>query len=159
VVQETTPPFEESSAEAAQRNADDELDEADKLAQSALERTLIESGSMLLPVGTLEIQPSVSYALSSADGTTDRADVFDIGDVELSLSSHLLRGRGWMPDLLASFCWKTTAAGDPFDVKQGALATGTGFNDLQLSLTSVKVRDPIVLFTNFSAYPLRSAKD
>jgi hypothetical protein len=52
----------------------------------------------------------MARSIGFADGTTDRADVLDIGDVELSL-------------------------------------------------TSVKVRDPIVLFTNFSAYPLRSAKD
>jgi hypothetical protein len=30
------------------------------------------------------------------------------------------------------------------------MATGTGFNDLQLSLTAVKVRDPVVLFSNFN---------
>lgn len=43
----------------------DEVEE--RIAQAALERTLIERSGMLLPPGTLEIEPSLTYAHASAD--------------------------------------------------------------------------------------------
>jgi len=45
-------------------SAEEELDEADRLAQTALERTLIQSGGLLLPAGRIEIEPY------SASGTS-----------------------------------------------------------------------------------------
>ena len=58
---------------------------ADRLAQSALERTLIETGGLLLPSGTFEVQPGFSYSLT-ATNTVDVdclliADILCIGDI------------------------------------------------------------------------------
>ncbi len=201
----------EGAAESARMSTDEELDEADKLAQTALERTLIESGRLLLPAGVMEIQPSVGYGLTTindinidclliqdilcigdidsryvrsesffsnwnfrlglpwdmqfdarvplvydissvgfANGGTERARTFDLGDVELSLSRQLLKEEDWRPAFLAALRWKTTTGGDPFDLREGSLASGTGFEEFQLSLTGVKVRDPVVLFSNLN---------
>lgn len=85
--------------EAATLSAKEELDEVDRLAQSALERTLIETGGLLLPAGTLEIEPSYSYSLS-ASNTVDIdclliADILCIGDI----NSKRLRRESYMGDL------------------------------------------------------------
>ncbi len=194
---------------AATLSADDELDEADRLAKSALERTLISTGGMLLPKGVLEIDPSLSYSLSAANaididclliedilcigdinsksvhresynfdwtlrlglpwqsqldvrvpfghitssalfgnGTTERSETTSFGDVELAMSRQLLRGQGWKPDLVGELRWKSTTGTDPFDQDEDSLATGTGFDDVRIGLTAVKVRDPLVLFGN-----------
>jgi hypothetical protein len=203
--------FDYEPAEFTWTSADEELDEADKLAQAALERTLIESGSLLLPAGVMEIQPRLGYGLISAHSVNidcgwfgevlcigdidsqyvrresfffdliyrlglpwnmqldvrvpigydtlnvdfanqakQEADAFGVGDVELSLSGQLLRERDWMPGLVGAFRWKSTSGSDPFDTDEDSLATGSGFNDFQLSFTSTKVRDPVVLFSNLS---------
>ena len=189
--------------------ADDELDDVDKLAQVALERTLIEAGGLLLPSGVIEIQPGISYSLASidaididclliaeilcigdinsqrirreryvndwtfrlglpwnmqldarvpveyqsrdivlGDGNRSSANSTGLGDIELALSAQLLAGRGWKPDLIGEVRWKSTTGNDPFDIDEDEVATGTGFHDIRVSLTAVKVRDPVVLFGN-----------
>jgi hypothetical protein len=205
--------------DTATLRAEEELDEADRLAQSALERTLIDAGGLLLPAGVIEIEPSFTYGLSAidtididclliadilcigdinskrfrresylanltlrlglpwdmqfevrapfghdtttavfGDGSGERADTTELGDIEVALSRQLVRERGWRPDLLAEIRWKGQSGNDPFDVQQGSLATGTGFDDLKLGFTLVKVRDPVVLFSNVS-YTHTSADD
>ena len=188
----------------------EELDETDKLAESALERSLIEQGSLLLPAGALEIQPSFGYRLATtnslnidclmiedilcigdigsehlrresylldwtfrlglpwnmqldlnvpysysvrtidfADGSAESEDVSGLGDMSLSLSRQLLRGKDWFPDLVGLMRWKSTTGSDPYKDNDG-LATGSGFHDLQFSLSGIKVSDPVVFFGSLS---------
>jgi len=190
-------------------SAEEELDEADRLAQTALERTLIQSGGLLLPAGRIEIEPSFAYRMFATDtididclliadilcigdinskqsryesystdlslrlglpwdlqfdarvpfghvtstavfgdGSSERASTTELGDIEIALSRQLMREKGWRPDLLAELRWKGRSGGDPFDQQEGSVATGTGFDDLKLGFTMVKVRDPLVLFGN-----------
>ena len=197
--------------EAATLSAEDELDDVDRLAQSALERALIDTGGLLLPEWTWELEPSLVYSMTSAEtvdidclliadilcigdinsrlyrresyvadlrfrlglpwdmqfdvrapfghdatsavfgnGTSERADVTELGDIEIGFSRQLMKEKGWRPDLLAELRWKDRSGGDPFDQDEGSVATGTGFDDLRLGFTLVKVRDPIVLFSNLS---------
>jgi hypothetical protein len=193
----------------AMLSAEEELDEADRLAQTALERTLIQSGGLLLPAGRIEIEPSFAYRMFATDtididclliadilcigdinskqsryesystdlslrlglpwdlqfdarvpfghvtstavfgdGSSERASTTELGDIEIALSRQLMREKGWRPDLLAELRWKGRSGGDPFDQQEGSVATGTGFDDLKLGFTMVKVRDPLVLFGN-----------
>jgi hypothetical protein len=96
--------------EAATLSSEEELDEVDRLAQSALERALIESGGMLLPKGTFEIQPGLTYSMSAAN-TVDIdclliADILCIGDI----NSKRLRRESYLLDL-------TFRAGLPWDMQ------------------------------------------
>lgn len=98
---------------AATLSAKEELDEVDRLAQSALERTLIESGGLLLPAGTLEIQPGFSYSLSAVN-TVDIdclliADILCIGDI----NSKRLRRESYVADM-------TFRLGLPWDMQLDA---------------------------------------
>ena len=98
----TVPPTEDparTALEAATLSAEEELDEVDRLAQSALERTLIESGGLLLPKGTFEIQPGFTYSMSAAN-TVDIdclliADILCIGDI----NSKRLRRESYLADV------------------------------------------------------------
>jgi len=197
--------------DTATLSAKEELDEADRLAQSALERTLIDAGGLLLPAGVVEFEPSFTYGLSATDtididclliadilcigdinskqyrresylanltmrlglpwdmqfevrapygyakttavfgdGSGEQSHTTEFGDFEIALSHQLLHERGWKPDLLAELRWKGQSGSDPFSVQEGSLTTGTGFDDLRLGFTLVKVRDPVVLFSNVS---------
>ncbi len=197
--------------EVATLSAEEELDEVDRLAQSALERTLIQAGGLLLPAGSFEIQPGLSYSLITAntvdidclliadilcigdinskrfrresyltdwtfrlglpwdmqldarvpwgyerstavfgDGQREILEKMELGDVSIALSKQLLREEGWKPGVLGELRWKGRSGGDPFDQGDGSLALGTGFDDLTLGFSFVKVRDPLVLFGNLS---------
>lgn len=85
-----------------------------------------------------------------ADGTERFRHALGLGDVELAVSRQIMREKGWIPDLLGSFRWKTTTGHDPFGLEPDEAPLGTGFNGLQLMLTALKVEDPIALFGNLS---------
>lgn len=182
--------------------------EQEQLVRAALQRTLIDRGGLLLPPGTIDIQPSLSYLHSSAENIvidgftilpvlvigdivserverdlTQLATTFRFGlpwdsqvemrlpynrystrsfsadnvettrkgsgwgDVEIGLSHQFFRSQGSWPDLLASLRWKTTSGEGPFDIDPDrAVATGTGYDSLNLTATAVKVVDPVVYF-------------
>lgn len=182
--------------------------EQEQLVRAALQRTLIDRGGLLLPSGTIDIQPSLSYLHSSAENIvidgftilpvlvigdivserverdlTQLATTFRFGlpwdsqiemrlpynrystrsfsadnvettrsasgwgDIELGLSHQFYRSTGLWPDLLASLRWKTTSGEGPFDIDPDrAVATGTGFDSINLAVTAVKVVDPAVYF-------------
>jgi outer membrane murein-binding lipoprotein Lpp len=86
-----------------------------------------------------------------ADGTAlDRGDTA-LGDVELGLSRAWYLPGAW-PDLVTRLNWKTTTGDDPFDVTNPdilPLATGTGFNGVQGTVTWIKPTDPALLYGSF----------
>jgi hypothetical protein len=82
------------------------------------------------------------------DGTSERSDTTELGDIEFALSRQLMREKGWKPNLLGELRWKGRSGSDPFDQDENSLATGSGFDDLRLGFTFIKVRDPLVLFSN-----------
>lgn len=88
---------------AATLSAEEELDEVDRLAQSALERTMIQAGGLLLPAGTFEVEPGLSYSLSSLN-TVDIdclliADILCIGDI----NSESIRRESYLADVAFRF--------------------------------------------------------
>ncbi len=86
------------------------------------------------------------YRSFSADG--EEVDVTDanFGDVEVVLSHQLYRSHGEWPDLLASAGWKFDSGRSPFHAKGNQIFVGTGYHSLNLSVTGVKVIDPVVYF-------------
>ena len=82
----------------------------------------------------------------SADNTEEKVSDSGIGDLELSLSKQLYRSRGKWPDLLTSLRWKFATGDNPFRVTDADTYTGSGYESLGLSLSTVKVVDPVVYF-------------
>ena len=64
-----------------------------------------------------------------------------LGDIELGWTNHLIQQKGWIPDLLTNFNWKSDTGDSPL---------GTGFHALEAGLTAVKRRDPLVFFGSAS---------
>jgi len=147
-----------------------EVDE--EAATRALERTLVREGALLLPFGELEVEPSLSYIRDERDTPTvvngfvgeeefrrntvdakvdlrfglpfDSAEIDEesesntgFGDIELGFTKTLLRESGWRPDLFGNVNWNTRTGG-------GNDGVGTGFHELQGTLTAVKRIDPLV---------------
>lgn len=82
----------------------------------------------------------------SADNTEEKLSDSGVGDFELSLSKQLHRSRGKWPDLLTSLRWKFATGDSPFRVTDPGTYTGSGYESLGLSLSAVKVVDPVVYF-------------
>lgn len=82
----------------------------------------------------------------SADNTEERLSDSGVGDFELSFSKQLHRSRGEWPDLLTSVRWKFATGDSPFRVTEPGTYTGSGYESLGLSLSAVKVVDPVVYF-------------
>ncbi len=89
-------------------------------------------------------------------GGTSRTTVegHGIGDVDAGLAYQINKGaQGW-PFFVANLRYKSNTGEGPFDVPYDAnniaerLPTGTGFNSVEGSLTTIKVTDPAVLFAN-----------
>jgi hypothetical protein len=192
--------------------SEDDRREQERLVRAAFQRTLIERGGLLLAPGTIDVQPSIGHAHSSADNividgftilpvlvigdivservqrdvsqlattfrfglpwssqlevrlpysyhrsrsfSADNAEVTtsgsSMGDIDIGFSRQLVRSQGVWPDLLASLRWKTTSGTSPFDIDPATmLATGAGYDSLNLALTGVKVVDPVVYFASLN---------
>lgn len=104
----------------------------------------------------LQLEARIPYGFQrrrtvTAENEERREDNLGLGDVELGISHQLVRGGGWVPDLLASFRWKTTTGDDPFDVEDPRqLSLGSGFDSYSASMTAVRVADPVVFFGGIS---------
>ncbi|WP_373054106.1 transporter [Thioalkalivibrio sp.] len=87
----------------------------------------------------------------TAENEESSLEDFGLGDVEIALSHQLMRGRGVLPDLLASLRWKSTTGDDPFSADAShELSLGSGFESWSSSLTAVHVADPVVFFGGLS---------
>ena len=90
-----------------------------------------------------------SFSFSADDEEVDLKDA-NLGDVEVVLSHQLYRSHGEWPDLLASAGWKFDSGRSPFHAKENQIFVGTGYHSLNLSVTGVKVIDPVVYFVGGS---------
>jgi len=88
----------------------------------------------------------------TAENEEEQRDRFGLGDLELALSHQLLRGRGWVPDLLASLRWKAATGKSALGAEPSSdgLFLGSGFDSFTGSLTAVRVSDPVVFFGGLS---------
>ncbi len=160
--------------------ADEELDRA-------LERTLVQQGAMVLPAGSFELAPQVSYA----HWDSDRGPLRDEWDAGLAFRAGF--GRGWQFQAAVPYVHLSTAADSASGVgdvslslsKQilheagsrpallasvgwvartgrdgfdGNVPTGGGFNVLQTSLTATQRAGPLVYFGGLS-YSVPQARD
>lgn len=82
----------------------------------------------------------------SADNTEEKFSDSGYGDLEISISKQLHRSRGKWPDLLTSLRWKFATGENPFGVIDPGTYTGSGYESLGLSLSTIKVVDPVVYF-------------
>ena len=77
-----------------------------------------------------------------------------LGDIDGGLSYQINKGKDGWPFFVANARYKAANADGPFDVDYDAdsvakeLPTGTGYHSAEASLTTIKVSDPAVLFTN-----------
>jgi len=88
----------------------------------------------------------------TAENEETQRDRFGLGDFELALSHQLLRGRGWVPDLLGSLRWKAATGKSALGASASSdgLFLGSGFDSVTGSLTAVRVSDPVVFFGGLS---------
>lgn len=83
----------------------------------------------------------------SADNNDTTTSTHGLGDITIGLSHQLLYGSGGSPDILGSLRWKTTSGRGPFDTSvSNPIATGSGYDSVNLGFTGVKVVDPLVYF-------------
>jgi hypothetical protein len=188
--------------------------EADEMvAARALERTLVQTGVLLLPLGQAELTPSLAYSHADRDAalglsfddevavTTQRIrrDVLDAtvdlraglpldaqlelslpynwvnqeedlnigfgaldqshthgsgwGDLRVGFAKTILQEQGWAPDLIGRFTLNTGSG----ESRDGDVALGSGFQQVQLALNAVKRQDPLV-FASTVGY-VRSFED
>ncbi|MBI5040608.1 MAG: transporter [Gammaproteobacteria bacterium] len=77
-----------------------------------------------------------------------------LGDIELSMHYQINRGEGGWPFFVGNLRYKSSTGDGPFDVNRNAngieteLATGSGFDAIEPSVTVLFPTDPAVLFGN-----------
>lgn len=86
----------------------------------------------------------------TADNEEERISGEGRGDAQILLSHQFVRGRGAIPDILASLRYKSTTGNDPYRVEADEPIFGTGFESLQLSTSFVNAADPVVFFGSLS---------
>ena len=86
----------------------------------------------------------------SADGGSSSFSDSGGGDVSLSMSHQIFRGRETWPDVLVSAGINFDSGTNPFEADEDEIFTGSGYRSANLSLTGVKVVDPVVYFWGLS---------
>jgi hypothetical protein len=71
---------------------------------------------------------------------------FGMGDIAAGLSKQFIQEHGSVPDMLASFHFKSTTGTNSYTLQSADTSLGTGFNSLIGSLTAAKTNDPLVFF-------------
>jgi len=86
------------------------------------------------------------------DGTHVEDETKGLGDISLAVSYQLVRNSSFWPDTVVGLSWKSRSGGDPYKQESGDVPSlGTGFDTWGVSMTSMTVADPIVLFGGLSA--------
>jgi hypothetical protein len=145
----------------------------------ALERALVRLGGLVLPEGTVEIEPEVSYSYGEANGATRRDTLTSALTFRLGLPwamqtdlfvpyviSDRQSGVGsitGLGDIEISLAKRLIAEGElipellltgrwkpPTGASDGPLQTGTGTHALQAQLTALKRQDPLVIIGRLS---------
>ncbi|HEX6956979.1 MAG TPA: transporter [Ferrovibrio sp.] len=88
-----------------------------------------------IPYSFIEDETVTSVGFAEIDEESESNTGF--GDIELGFTKTLLRESGWRPDLFGNVNWNTRTGG-------GNDGVGTGFHELQGTLTAVKRIDPLV---------------
>jgi Putative MetA-pathway of phenol degradation len=124
----------------------------EKAAQRALERTLVQTGVLLLPPGQAEITPSFAYTRSEqeaavalpSDGTTivgNQSLRRDIWDADLGLRFGLPYDSQLELGLPYSFVDQSTVANSGFTAIGEQNDSGSGWGDLTLGLAKTLARE------------------
>ncbi len=86
------------------------------------------------------------------DGTHVAHETNGLGDISLGLSYQLINGSTFWPDTVIALNWKSTSGDDPYRQEDTDKPSfGTGFETWGVSMTSIAVADPIVVFGGLSA--------
>jgi hypothetical protein len=87
--------------------------------------------------------PYVWLHENRAEGTISRSERRSgLGDIEIGLARQFVAEERGRPAVLGSLNWKTTTGNNDF----GRLSPGSGFPQLQGTVTAVKREDPLVFF-------------
>src|SRR5690606_38487596 len=90
---------------------------------------------IVIPYSFIEDETVTSVGFAGIDEESESNTGF--GDIELGFTKTLHRENGWRPDLFGNVNWNTRTGG-------GNDGVGTGFHELQGTLTAVKRIDPLV---------------
>lgn len=95
------------------------------------------------------------------DGTHVSNDTDGVGDISLGLSYQLVKGARFLPDTVVGVNWKSKSGDDPYaQADTDVPSIGTGFETWGLSLTSMTIADPMVIYGGVSAaYTLGDDKE
>jgi hypothetical protein len=96
---------------------------------------------------SMQAEIRVPYVWAYEDRATlgvarESEEVSGLGDIELALTKQFVDERRGRPALLGSLNWKSVSG----DHEQGRLSPGSGFPQLQGTLTAVLRQDPLVFF-------------
>jgi hypothetical protein len=86
----------------------------------------------------------------SAAGEEHKLADSGLGDIEVGFSRPLWHGDSGRFDLLGALRWKSTTGRHPFELTEGEVPFGTGFDAMSASLTAVSAQDPLVLYGTLS---------
>jgi hypothetical protein len=110
----------------------------------------------------LDVRVPYSYHMQrrfSADNMEQRISSSGLGDIDIGWSRQITRNSSVWPDLLGSVRYKSRTGSNPFRTDPDIeIATGAGFDSLNLAFTGVKVVDPVVYFGSLS-YSRNLARD
>jgi hypothetical protein len=102
-----------------------------------------------------QFEASVPYRYVNSEGTTtvDESIVSSLdrngsgyGDLRLGLAKTLLNEVGGWPNLIGRITWDTSTG----EKRDDDLALGFGFDEVEVSLTALTSRDPMVFFGTFA---------
>lgn len=71
---------------------------------------------------------------------------FGLSDIIAGFSYQFATEHGSMPDLLASFHYKSNTGTNSYDLQSAETSLGTGFNSFTGAITAAKTNDPLVFF-------------
>ncbi|MGH6946704.1 MAG: hypothetical protein ACREDZ_05200 [Kiloniellales bacterium] len=136
--------------EVAQAPGQIEVDEED--VERALERTLVQTGALLLPPGAFEIEPSFAYTRRESDAPllvalngTIVAGEQEIARNEFDINVDLRAGLPFDSQLEFAVPYRIvnqdTAASVNFSPMVGADDTGMGFGDVSVGLAKIFTRE------------------